>query len=230
MTPTQLDTKSYDKHPNKHNNKPNNEKVTKSRRSFVLLLAVFILPVVLAKLALELQWFNYGVTNKGQLYDKPLSMTELGFTQDFKQKWLLLYRMPSTCHQTCLATLQSIQNTYTALGREVPRVTPILLTTEAMADQLAQKLPSAKWQILIDTPESAAKLGSEQVVIVDALGNLVLHHSIPDMAIATGDSSEALEQAHNQVMVEQQRAQKLASFGKLVLADFKKLLKYSRIG
>lgn len=210
------------------------DKATKSRRSFVMLLAVFIVPVVLAKLALELQWFNYGVTNKGQLYDKPLSMTELGFTQDFKQKWLLLYRMPSTCQQTCLATLQSIQNTYTALGREVPRVTPILLTTEAMADQVAQKLPSAKWQILIDTPESAAKLGSEQVVIVDALGNLVLHHSIPDMVIATGGSSEARDQAHNQahieVKAEQQRAQQLASFGKLVLADFKKLLKYSRIG
>ena len=229
MTSTQLDTKPYDK----HNHEPNNEKVTKSRRSFVLLLAVFILPVVLAKLALELQWFNYGVTNKGQLYDKPLSMTELGFTQDFKQKWLLLYRMPSTCKETCLATLQSIQNTYTALGREVPRVTPILLTTEAMADQVAQKLPSAKWQILVDTPESAAKLGNEQVVIVDALGNLVLHHSIPDIAIATVDTSDSLEPAHNQGLnqeVKQQRAQQLASFGKLVLADFKKLLKYSRIG
>lgn len=229
MTSTQLDTKRYDKHPNKQNNKPTDEKVTKSRRSFVLLLAVFILPVVLAKLALELQWFNYGVTNKGQLYDKPLSMAELGFSQDFKQKWLLLYRMPSTCKETCLATLQSIQNTYTALGREVLRVTPILLTTEAMADQVAQKLPSAKWQILIDTPESAAKLGNEQVVIVDALGNLVLHHSIPEMAIA----GDALEQAHNQGLnqeVKQQRAQQLASFGKLVLADFKKLLKYSRIG
>ena len=42
----------------------------KSRRTLLIVLAAFILPVVLAKLAHTLHWFDYGVTNKGNLIEK----------------------------------------------------------------------------------------------------------------------------------------------------------------
>ena len=40
-------------------------KLTKSRQYLLLILGVFVLPVILAKLALNGQWFDMGLTNKG---------------------------------------------------------------------------------------------------------------------------------------------------------------------
>ena len=50
----------------------------KNRRSLLLLLAVFILPLLLAKLALDNQWLAQGVTNQGKLLTQPLTTAELG--------------------------------------------------------------------------------------------------------------------------------------------------------
>ena len=56
-------------------------------------------------------------------------------------------------------------------------------------------------------PSATKKLFKEpKIVIVDPLGNLVLTHDIP------ADSDQ------------------LPAFGKMIVADMKKLLKYSRIG
>ena len=39
----------------------------KPKRSLLILMAAFIIPVVLAKLALDFNWFEQGATNKGAL-------------------------------------------------------------------------------------------------------------------------------------------------------------------
>jgi hypothetical protein len=57
-------------------------KLNKSRRSMLILLAVFIIPIALAKLALNQQWFNYGVTNQGQLIKNELTLAQLGLNID----------------------------------------------------------------------------------------------------------------------------------------------------
>lgn len=181
--------------------------VKKSRRSIVLLLVVFIIPVVLAKLALEQQWFNYGVTNKGTLVTGTMSLASLGVTVDeTDKKWLMLYVLPKDCNEPCLQTLHSVNNTYIALGKEMTRVTPIALSEQKLTELQLQQLAASKWQLQTVAEQANITLPSEQVLIVDPLGNIVLSHVPP--------STDAAR----------------LSFGKAILSDFKKLLKYSRIG
>lgn len=108
----------------------------KSRRSMILLIAIFVIPVVLAKLALTFHWFDYGVTNKGTLVSNELTLAKLGLADEFTEKnWLLLYANIDNCEAHCQQVVESVMNTYTALGREMPRVKPILITPSTLNHQ-----------------------------------------------------------------------------------------------
>lgn len=179
----------------------------KSRRSMLILLAVFIIPVVLAKLALNQQWFNYGVTNQGQLIENELTLAKLGLNvDDFDHQWLMLYSLPENCDQQCEKVLASVNNTYIALGKEMPRVKPVALTQQNLTTQQSDKIQIKKWHIQTMPELAKVAIPQSQVFIVDPLGNVILSHMPPSSA------------------------EELPSFGKAILADFKKLLKYSRIG
>ena len=126
----------------------NSSEVNKSRRSMLILLAVFVIPVALAKLALNQQWFNYGVTNQGQLLENELTLAKLGLNlTDFDHHWLLLYTLPASCDQQCEKTLVSVNNTYIALGKEMPRVMPVALTQQNLTDEQASKIQLKKWHV-----------------------------------------------------------------------------------
>lgn len=181
--------------------------INKSRRTLLITLGVFILPVVLAKLALEQQWFDYGVTNYGQLSEQELTLADLGIEQGtFKEQWLLLYRTPKYCDKLCEKTLLSVNNTYTLLGKELPRVTPVALFEHLLSEEQQSNLRHHKWQQL-ELPAQANKhISANQLLIIDPLGNVVMSYQAPT------------------------EEQGLISFDKSILADMKKLLKYSRIG
>ena len=179
----------------------------KSRRSMLILLAVFIIPIVLAKLALNQQWFNYGVTNQGQLIENELTLAKLGLNvDDFEHQWLMLYILPERCDEQCEKTLISVHHTYIALGKEMPRVKPVALTQQTLSSEQANKIQIKKWHIQTMPALAKAAITQSQVLIVDPLGNVILSHLPPE------------------------NAEQLPAFGKAILADFKKLLKYSRIG
>ena len=179
----------------------------KSRRSLLMVVGAFALPIILAKLALELNWLDYGVTNKGALVENQLTLSQLGLGEtDFDQHWLIIYVLPKTCSARCEKTLETVHNTYTALGREVPRVTPVALFQSEFSPAQQKSIAESKWRIE-PMPSLTKNIVTEpQILIVDPLGNVVLKHTIP------ADSAE------------------LPSFGKMIVADMKKLLKYSRIG
>ncbi|MEW6989839.1 hypothetical protein AADZ91_04030 [Colwelliaceae bacterium 6441] len=181
--------------------------INKSRRTLLITLGVFILPVVLAKLALEQQWFDYGVTNHGQLLEQEITLTDLGIEQaSLNEQWLLLYRLPKTCDELCQKTLLSVNNTYTLLGKELPRVTPVALLEQPLTKVQQNSLRHHKWQKFTLPSQANKHIAANQVLIVDPLGNVVMSYQAP---IAEQD---------------------LVSFDKAILADMKKLLKYSRIG
>ncbi len=181
--------------------------LNKSRRSMLILLAVFIIPIVLAKLALNQQWFNYGVTNQGQLIEDELTLAKLGLNvDDFDHQWLLLYTLPENCDEQCEKILISVNNTYIALGKEMPRVKPVALTQHPLSTAQTDKIHLNKWHIESMPALAKAAISNSQVLIVDPLGNVILSHLPP------------------------KDAEQLPQFGKAILADFKKLLKYSRIG
>ena len=60
----------------KNNSNSNKSNPKKSRRSLFLVLATFALPIILAKVALEAQWLDMGVTNKGTLLTNELTLEQ----------------------------------------------------------------------------------------------------------------------------------------------------------
>lgn len=181
--------------------------LNKSRRSMLILLAVFIIPIALAKLALNQQWFNYGVTNQGQLIENELTLAKLGLSvDDYDHQWLMLYTLPASCDEQCEKTLVSVNNTYIALGKEMPRVKLVGLTQQDLRVEQTEKIQLKRWHIQAMPALAKATITQSQVLIVDPLGNVILSHVPPE------------------------NSEQLSQFGKAILADFKKLLKYSRIG
>lgn len=179
----------------------------KSRRSLFLMLAAFVLPIILAKFALEQQWLDTGVTNKGTLLASELTLEQLGLNKtDFAQHWLIMYSLPKYCAVNCQKTLEAVHNTYIALGKEMPRVFPVALYQNELSDEQHQKISKSKWQLLAMPEQAKQHIAKSQVFIVDPLGNVFLSHQLP----------ENIEQ--------------LPQFGKQILADMKKLLKYSKVG
>lgn len=184
-----------------------NSSAHKNRRSLLLLLAVFILPLLLAKLALDNQWLNKGVTNQGKLLTQQLTLTDLGISeQDFAEQWLIIYRLPTTCPDICLHSIETVHNSYVVLGKDMPRVTPVLLKNNIFTAQQSKQLDKSQWKILNLTPQINNLLQEPQVLIADPLGNIILRHQLPE--------------------TEQQQA----AFGKAIISDMKKLLKYSKVG
>jgi|TARA_B110000503_G_C7096032_1_gene391637 hypothetical protein len=182
------------------------ESKSKSRRSFILMLIAFALPVILAKLALENNWLAYGVTNQGQLIEGELTLEKLGLnTANFDEQWLILYAMPENCDSHCEQTLESVHNSYVALGSAMPRVTPIALS-QVLSSQQLTRISDSEWQLIPMPALAKNRMDHPQILVADPQGNVFLSHSIPE------NNAE------------------LSAFGKQILADMKKLLKYSRIG
>ena len=185
------------------NNPEQQVKVKKNRTNFLLVCAAFLIPIVLAKLALEQQWFNYGVTNQGQLLDKPVSLAELSLEHiQTDKQWLLVFNAPTNCDTRCQQTVNVLSNTYIALGKEMPRVQSVLLNYSSQDG--AQDV--SRWQQFNVKPLTHPELLAGMLFVVDPLGNIVLTHQPPAQTAALPD------------------------FGKAIVADMKKLLKYSRIG
>ena len=184
------------------------EKVKKkNRRSLLLVIAVFALPILLAKFALDGEWLATGVTNNGTLLTNELTLEKLGIDKTtFDQQWLILYNLPKNCDLDCQKTLEAVHNTYVALGKEMPRVTPVALYQSELSTEQLQQISKSQWQLMAIPAQAEEHINKPQILIVDPLGNVFLSHKIPD-------SSEQLPQ-----------------FGKQILADMKKLLKYSKVG
>jgi len=179
----------------------------KNRRSLLLVIATFALPVILAKFALDGQWLATGVTNKGTLLTNELTLEQLGIDKsEFDQQWLIIYNLPNHCDSNCQKTLETVHNTYVALGKDMPRVTPVVLYQRELSTEQLQRIAKSQWQLMAITNRAKEHIRTPQVLIVDPLGNVFLSHHIP----------ESREQ--------------LSQFGKQILADMKKLLKYSKVG
>ena len=192
---------------NSNNSNLNKSNPKKSRRSLFLVLATFALPIILAKVALEAQWLDMGVTNKGTLLTNELTLEQLGLkTTDFEQHWLIIYSLPEQCSIHCQQTLETVHNTYVALGKELPRVFPVALYQNELSTEQRQKISQSKWQLLAMPEQAKQQIVTSQIFIVDPLGNVFLSHQLPE------------------------NTKQLPQLGKQILADMKKLLKYSKVG
>lgn len=178
-----------------------------SRGSLLLLITVFVLPLLLAKLALDNQWLKLGVTNQGKLLSQSLTLEDLGLKQPaFAQQWLIMYRLPEICPQLCLHNIETVHNSYVALGKDMPRVAALLINNNIFSAQQYQQLAKSQWHLVPLTPKITTLLPAPQVLIADPLGNIILQYQLPQEVAQQND------------------------FSKAIIADMKKLLKYSKVG
>lgn len=179
----------------------------KSRKNLLLLFSIFIIPVVLAKLALDNDWFNKAATNSGELLSQELSIAELELdAAELQKKWLIIYRLPSACDENCKQTIYAINQTFISLGREMDRVIPIGLHLESVNVDELGALKETFWKFNLMTAAVQDKIKSDWVYVSDPLGNVILKYAAP-----TSD-------------------EEVLALGKAMLSDLRKLLKYSRIG
>ncbi len=179
----------------------------KNRRSLILVIVVFALPIILAKFALNGQWLATGVTNTGTLLTNELTLEQLGIDKSaFKQQWLILYNLPAQCNLDCEKTMTVVHNTYVALGKNMVRITPVALYQNQFSAEQTQQLAKSQWQLIAKPALSEQLIKPSKVYIVDPLGNVFLSHQVPE------------------------NSTQLPNFGKQILTDMKKLLKYSKVG
>lgn len=191
-------------------------KTSKNRFTVFALVTVFVLPVVLAKLALENDWFNKSATNRGQLLAEPIDASNLlrqidKHSQGEKNTWKLMMTIPKVCDKACENAVLTISQVRQAVGRQMERVDAVYLVTEA-SDQaaLANIQENSLGIVLKQDDENVNKVfksaGIDAIFITDTLHNVVLKY--PN----TADTEQAIMD------------------GRDVLADLRKLLKLSRIG
>lgn len=181
-----------------------------NKRLIVIFIAVFCLPVVLAKLALDNQWFNQAVTNKGELLQPSLDMQKLA-TSQAKPKWKLLYVLPDNCEASCKNALYSLAQVWTALGKEQDRVESVVITmTQSDKGVLQTDLESKHIKVVEADRQVVSQVFKEVktngIFIADTMNNIILRYPIYE------------------------DAQQAVLYSRDILADLRKVLKLSRIG
>lgn len=182
----------------------------KTNKSTLLLLALaFLLPVGLAKLALENDWFNRASTNKGELLEPSFSIQPL--LADQEPKWRLMYRLPQQCNVQCDNALYSIKQVHQALGKHMGRATTLVIASDdSDQDTLATLSDDSTINLLKVQQQNVNQVfkdaPADGIFLVDTLGNVILRYPL------------------------QQEKQQAVLKSRDVLADLRKLLKLSRIG
>lgn len=195
-----------------------------NRRTILLLLAVFTLPVIIAYSAYFSGWFNQVATsNRGELLTPVIDFTQLNSknTQgdvvpfEIGSPWrLILPITDATCLESeevdgCLLSIYIMGQAHQALGKEQERVTRTLYTAGfELPDEKIAALQErfVELEIIHGDAMSESPLSAGYIYIADPLGNIMMRYPL------ISEKSDAFVK------------------GKDVLRDLKKLLKLSRIG
>lgn len=180
------------------------------KKPLYILIGLFILPILAAKLVLINGWYQGANTNTGELITPPFNLPSV------PQAWLLLYNPGQTCEQICQQSLWQIQQVHTLLATEGKRIQRYILTDRALENQstISNQLHNANQQknSALDIPQweltekSREQLSSNTLYLVDPLGNVFMRYQFP------GEKDAALSTAAG------------------LLRDLKRLLKVSKIG
>ncbi|MDR3418430.1 MAG: SCO family protein [Nevskia sp.] len=167
-------------------------KLYASRRVFLILLAIFVLPVAVACLVYFAfpQWRPTGTTNYGQLLTpaRPLPPLQLrdadGKAADaglFKGKWSMVYVGAAACAEACRTEIHLSRQVRTALNRDARRLQRIYIAPDAAALEAARGLFAAEHPDLLLLADAGAPgsraadffqpAPADTLFLVDPLGN-----------------------------------------------------------
>ncbi|RUO26784.1 hypothetical protein CWE09_08845 [Aliidiomarina minuta] len=179
----------------------------KNRRLFIGIFLCFAIPLVGAKIILDMGWYNPGVTNKGELVDPPVELSQQD-NEQLPDTWRLAFAMTENCDLVCENSLYVINQTHLALGRERSRVTPVAIQQQEEVSNLPELSPDSQMQYLTLTNahQQLAEIEPSSMFIIDPNGFVVMYY------VVSQDREQAIQQ------------------GRDMLDDLKKLLKMSRVG
>lgn len=132
-------------------------------------VALFILPLVLAYVALQWQWLPSSSSNKGELMQ---SHVELDNWQQYEvMPWTLALVNQPSCQQ-CEQQWQALDSLYVALGKNQQKV------RLAVLGEPLPELPSVPQQLSIsDVPQV---LEQDHLYLIDQHGLVVLQYALPN--------------------------------------------------
>ena len=183
----------------------------KSNKGLILIfVAVFTLPVILAKFALEYNWFTQAATNNGELLQPALDMTNL-LAEDHTKKWRMLYVLPAQCDASCENAIYSLTQLHSALGKEQDRVEALVIVMPDSDATAITAMASNKHLSVLTSDQQSVNQVFKQVTtngifIADTLNNIILRYPTQH------DQQQAVLHSRD------------------ILSDMRKVLKLSRIG
>jgi hypothetical protein len=164
--------------------------VTKSRLILLGLLAVFVLPLLLAWLLVRgpLEWRPQSNLNYGALLQPPLHLSSYGVrnvtgaaltANAIARDWFVVVSLADTCSETCLQLVAAAEQIKIAVGGDSPRVNLAMLSPPGAAASVLERnwwLPADSGSLerlhsaLSSTPIDA------QLLLVDYQGYVVLSY------------------------------------------------------
>lgn len=194
------------------------EQLRSSRRTLLIVLALFALPVAIASYLYKDSWRPAKTGNYGELIQPPREVPDMPLTSadnknirfaDLKGRWSLVYVSPGKCEATCLKRLYYIRQIHTAFAKELERIQEVLITLDAAPDgALAEKIkeyprvkvisgPQASLAILAERFRGAAGKNEDltgRIYIIDPQGFIMMRYPAePDPAGIRRDIEKLLK-------------------------------------
>lgn len=171
-----------------------------SRRTLLLLAALFILPFVVGSGLFWLDWRPGKFGNHGELLQPPRTLPAVGLhhadgrplpTSELLGKWLLVLPVKGSCTTTCQNNLQGMLQVHVALNKEQKRMQRVLIVgdvsdsaTDPPMVELQRLFPgllvaAVQANVAGEAWNRALNGRGEDVFIVDPLGNVMMRYAYP---------------------------------------------------
>ncbi len=178
---------------------------TSNRLKLLAILALFVLPLVLAALmyAGKIPLLSGETVNQGKLIQPPvpldwdaanISTDGTSGAAELSGNWVILLPVPASCGPDCLDKATGLRQVHRATGREQQRIRLVLLREAAWDEASAQQYLGVYDQfVLMSDPDlalfqplmaatrsSQAQPGAITSYLVDPLGNIMMAYDTVD--------------------------------------------------
>ena len=171
-----------------------------SRRTLLLLAALFILPFVIGSGLFWLDWRPEKFGNHGELLQPPRALPAVGLyradgsplpTAELLGKWLLVLPVKGSCNASCQNNLQGMLKVHIALNKEQNRMQRVLIVGDVSDSandppmvELQRLFPgllvaAVQANVVAEAWHGALNGRGQDVFIVDPLGNVMMRYADP---------------------------------------------------
>ena len=171
-----------------------------SRRTLLLLAALFILPFVIGSGLFWLDWRPEKFGNHGELIQPPRALPAVGLyradgsplpTAELLGKWLLVLPVKGSCNASCQNNLQGMLKVHIALNKEQNRMQRVLIVGDVSDSandppmvELQRLFPgllvaAVQANVAAEAWHGALNGRGQDVFIVDPLGNVMMRYADP---------------------------------------------------